>query len=358
MKKGFTHSCRFYTPLHFTHFLTIKLEKKKGKMEVVEDEEMIEKERIVFEETKKKAEGGCVNSKIELLLFIYYGIGRKRSKKEAIKMCQELYKETGDLFSSCLIVHYGWDKERDSHTAYALLKKVLEKKYNLLSDFLKAQVDQMLGYCLREGIACPEDVEGSIAMYKKASENHPNAMCNLGQFYETNYKNYKRAYQLYCKAAKRGFGNAFLCIGTMHYVGRHVEQDYRKAVLYYEHAISLGEDTAFTLMGNIYRDGILGEKDVMKAIEFYQKGVDAGSDSACFSLALIHKKGVGVEQDLSKTFLLYEMAAKRGHASSMNNLALMYENGEGVQRSLEKAFFWYQQAANKNHPSAHYNIGV
>lgn len=163
-------------------------------------------------------------------------------------------------------------------------------------------------------------------MYKSAAE-HGNvlAMYSLGKRYQEN-QNMVKAFDWYSKAAKRGYGPAYL------------------------------------QMGNLYSEGYSETliPDNKKQAEYYRKSVDwylemaKHGDLACqHQLADMSYKGIVIEENKDWAICLYRDAANQGYADSQYALGRIYEE----QKDLQEARTWFQKAADQGHADSEYIMG-
>jgi len=105
-----------------------------------------------------------------------------------------------------------------------------------------------------------------------------------------NEKDYKKAFELFEKAANQGNYEAQNWLGLMYGTGKGVAQDYKKAVEYYQKSADQNYDWAQNHLANMYYNGIGIKKDHDKAIEWYKRAADQGNTEAQKFLNQIQKE--------------------------------------------------------------------
>ena len=173
------------------------------------------------------------------------------------------------------------------------------------------------------------------------------------------YKNndYKKAIELYQKAAEQGNAEAQYKLGIMYQNGKGAKQDYKKAIKLYEVAAIKGNVDAQYKLSNIYTYGFLGaEVNSIKAAFYLQLMADKGVAKGQYDLALMYANGEGLKQNNKKALELFQKAAEQGYRLAENNLGVMYHNGLGTKQDYKKAIVWYKKAAKQGQKDAVQNI--
>jgi serine/threonine protein kinase len=158
-----------------------------------------------------------------------------------------------------------------------LLSKMLEKDPNkritlskLKEEFLKDENDfSSFIYNFKENSDI--DFSNEIELYKKmANDDIPFAQNELGRIY-IGLNDYKNAFEMFEKSAKKGFPNGQLNFGLMFYNKKYGIVDYKKAFYWIEKAAQEEYDKAQYYMGLFYEKGYYVNKDNKKAIEWFEK---------------------------------------------------------------------------------------
>ena len=74
--------------------------------------------------------------------------------------------------------------------------------------------------------------------------------------------------------------SALFDLGYIYYSGNGVEKDYKKAIELYSKAASLGHMQAYNNLGFCYENGFGVPVDLKKAIEFYRISANMGNSTA------------------------------------------------------------------------------
>ena len=111
-------------------------------------------------------------------------------------------------------------------------------------------------------------------------------------------QDFKKAFELYQKAADQGYAEAQYQLGVMYWDGRGgTPQDDNKSLEFIQKAADQGHSYAQFRLGRLYRDGLGLPQDYGKAFEWYQKAADQGNEDALFDLGLLYYEGQGIPQN-------------------------------------------------------------
>lgn len=94
----------------------------------------------------------------------------------------------------------------------------------------------------------------------------------------------KKAFRLFCRAAKAGDTGAQLNVGYFYDTGMGVRKSRTLAMHWYRKALRGGEATAATSIGTVYRD----EGRLRLAIRWFEKAVALGDDHAMLEMAKLY----------------------------------------------------------------------
>ena len=164
--------------------------------------------------------------------------------------------------------------------------------------------------------------------------------------------NYKKAFELYQKAADMGSMDAVAGLGWCYYNGNGVEKDLEKALEYNSEAADAGVARAQNVLGVMYDLGEGVNKNKVKAAELYRLAANKGDANAQFNLGHMYEDGVGVPQDFAQAVEWYRKAAEQGLAWGQCKLGFMYEKGKGIKQDYKEAMEWYKKAAAQDDPRA------
>ena len=165
--------------------------------------------------------------------------------------------------------------------------------------------------------------------------------------------NYRKAKELFEKAAMQGHEEAQFVLGVMYDNGEGVGQDYRKAKEWYEKAAMQGNIKAQNNLGLLYEEGKGVSQNLQKAIECYEKEAMRGSARAQDNLGRVYIR----TQDYRKAKMWIEKAAMQGYSKAEFRLGVMYYSGKGVARNYLKAKEWIEKAALQGEVNAEYLLG-
>ncbi|MBO5589910.1 MAG: SEL1-like repeat protein [Acidaminococcaceae bacterium] len=157
--------------------------------------------------------------------------------------------------------------------------------------------------------------------------------------------NYKKAFELYQKAADMGSMDAVAGLGWCYYNGNGVEKDLEKALEYNSEAADAGVARAQNVLGVMYDLGEGVNKNKVKAAELYRLAANKGDANAQCNLGYMYEDGVGVPQDFAQAVEWYRKAAEQGLARGQCNLGRMYRNGDGVAQNFDEAMKWFLKGA-------------
>ena len=199
------------------------------------------------------------------------------------------------------------------------------------------------------------DYQKSFHFYElAAAQNNVIALNNLGSLYfngiGTN-RDYKKAAELFLKAAQNGSDDAAVNLGFI-YLSTKKKEYFEPAVNLFEQAAKAGNNTAKFMLGYAYHKGFVVDKDNYKALELIKEASHANFDEAHYVLAQIYTAGEGTAQNYTKAIKYYRAAVGQGHIESMLTLADIYAEGRMVPRSLGQAYILYNIASVYGAPNA------
>ncbi|WP_139462257.1 SEL1-like repeat protein [Aeromonas veronii] len=159
-------------------------------------------------------------------------------------------------------------------------------------------------------------------------------------------------------AVSNGDASAMTALGMMYVRGMDIKQDYKKAIELFEKAAELKNSEAANNLGVIYERGYGVPIDYAKARKNYQDAVDLKSIDALFNLGTLYLKGMGCQVDYNKAFELFQRAAEQGNKSAIHSVGLMYVNGFGVEKSYARAKNWFLQSADLGFSDSMLQVGL
>ena len=176
------------------------------------------------------------------------------------------------------------------------------------------------------------------------------AQSQLGHHYEFGKgvdQSYKRAKELYKRAAGQGDANAQNSIGDLYTNGNDVDQSYEQANKYYEMAARQGHSSAQFELGQSFYYGNGVDVAYEKANEFWTMAAEQGHVTAQYHLGESFYYGIGVDVSYEKAKEFYERAANQNDANAQCMLGHLYILGQGVDQSNDKAREWWSKAAKQ-----------
>lgn len=225
---------------------------------------------------------------------------------------------------------------------------------------------------LNIGIEDDDDAE-----YKKAAElfekaanhGHSDAQYYLGYQYELGLgvlESKQEAIKWYTMSAEQGNADGQFNLATIY----EEDNDIETANKWYKKAVRNKHPHAMYNLANNYRLGKGVEENHAKALELYKESADLGLPEAECALGTIYKEGLIVEKDYRKAREYYEKAVEQGFAPAQVNLGLMYklskhykmfkENGcyYSDEESYKKAVELFRLAANQGDAKGQNNLAI
>lgn len=271
-----------------------------------------------FNELKKEASLGIIDSQFELGYCYEYGIGVEQNYVEAIKWYME----------------------------------AAEKGH--------ASAQNNLGNIYLEGHSVGQDFTEAVKWFRKAAEQgEAPSQFNLGWCYYMGQgvtQDYIEAVKWWIKSAEKGNSSAQANLGILYQKGQGVTQDYTEAVKWFQKAASQGEVAAQFNLGWCYFKGQGIPQDYNETIKWWTKAGEQGQAEAQNNLGLIYQKGQVVAQDYTEAVKWFKLAAEQGNADAQKNLGICYEAGRGVESDLNEAIKWWRLSALQGNAYAKHKL--
>ena len=138
-----------------------------------------------------------------------------------------------------------------------------------------------------------------------------------------------------------------MTVADAFYYGRNVSKNYRKAYDLYKKAADSGNDEAMIKIGNMSLNGYSGvTKSVSEAVYWYKKASDQGNSKADVVLGNLYFQGKSVNKEQGRAFQYYSKAASKGNSNGMSQLGKMYYYGYGISENKTTAEKWFRKAAD------------
>lgn len=128
----------------------------------------------------------------------------------------------------------------------------------------------------------------------------------------------------------------------------YYKKDYKRALELFQKAAAKDNAEAQLYMGMVNEFGRGKPKSPTQAAQWFQKSAAQGNDSAQFFLGNAYFDGKGVPKSNEKAAHWYQKSADQGNLRAMHNLGIRYYYGEGVTQSDTEAIRWFKKAAAKD----------
>jgi hypothetical protein len=167
--------------------------------------------------------------------------------------------------------------------------------------------------------------EGLRRLQKHADKGNAEAQVQLGTLYSYGHmglkQNFKRALQLYERAAAQGHAPAQSALGHCYEVGNGVKIDYKTAAHWYRRAAEQLHPIAQFNLGILFCHGKGVVQSFAEAARWWRLAAAQGHEDALFNLGVCHAKGQGAPQDHDEATRLFKRAAAKGHAGAAAEVA-------------------------------------
>ncbi|KAF9970540.1 hypothetical protein BGZ73_006738 [Actinomortierella ambigua] len=187
--------------------------------------------------------------------------------------------------------------------------------------------------------ACPVDVND---IQQRVARYDPAALFELAQIYEhgdnqTVQPNNREAYDLYLKAANRGYRPAMLALGAFHLRQQVSADDYDQAQRFFNLAAAQNDPRALTWL----------------AWMALAKRAEAEAVAAAIDADVAQAMEVTEDRELKQAIQWLEQAARKTEPVALATLARLYEHGSvGVKKDYNQAWTYYFRAAMASNPIA------
>lgn len=132
----------------------------------------------------------------------------------------------------------------------------------------------------RSDFTCKHEADVVPPIDPEAEQWHLEAMAATSQDLWEENRDYKKAVELWRKAAERKHWKALINLANAYAHGEGVQRDTEQAVQILEQAMKLGIPAAYDLMGTYHMNGLGVKQDASRAYAFWQLAADMGSPSA------------------------------------------------------------------------------
>lgn len=200
-----------------------------------------------------------------------------------------------------------------------------------------------LAACYRYGLeGFKKDDSIAINYFKQcAIQGDLQSYVELGFIYESK-ENHKRAFELFCFAAKRDYPQALYIVGNYFRNGYgNIKINLDLAFECYISSAKKNYENAYCAIAKCYLAGIGTSKNEEKAFKWYMKAADAGLVSGLLNVATCYKLGTGVKKDLTVALTWYLKATTYCTVESYEKIAHFYED---QLQDYENAVLWFIKA--------------
>lgn len=168
-------------------------------------------------------------------------------------------------------------------------------------------------------------------------------------------KHYNLALQLFYEASRQNYLPAHIQLAN--YYDSQVK-DKKTAFEHYIKASILGDPQSRYIVSIFLNKGWGVEKNKKSSFHIMEDLAKEGFDYAQLDLALYYLNGEGCEKNVDLAFAYFTKAAKQGNASAQNDLGLCYLHGEGAVPNPFSAIYWFDKAVKNGNYAGLYNIGT
>jgi hypothetical protein len=132
----------------------------------------------------------------------------------------------------------------------------------------------------RSDFTCKHEADVVPPIDPEAEQWHLEAMAATSQDLWEEDRDYRKAVELWRKAAERKHWKALINLANAYAHGEGVQRDTEQAVQILEQAMKLGIPAAYDVMGTYHMDGRGVKQDASRAYAFWQLAADMGSPAA------------------------------------------------------------------------------
>lgn len=310
-----------------------------------------------------------MKNRLFILLILTVGISLMASAQGAY--FYKRYAEKGDkeaMYNLAICYMYGdEDVAQDFGQAIFWLNKAVKKKY--------APAEVTLAYCYIYGIGVLKDYQKAWELCCEAAKQNNGAafyymsqMCKEGMYARQDNSLY---YNYLVKAAGLGFAKAVTELAGIYMSGNenpYVTQDIERGLSLYKMAAEQNDGEALLQLGLIYRDGIEGvvEPDPETGYQYIMAAAETGIPRATFEYGYVTLYGMGCTRDYTTAYRFIYAAAEQGVPDAYGVMGGIYFYGYGVEVDAAEAAKWYQKAVDAEYVPAYtqlasmyiYGIGV
>ena len=221
----------------------------------------------------------------------------------------------------------------------------------------EARSQYIVGSMLIDGVGVEKDSRLGVKwILKSASQDYPDALNQMGIFYETGFiveQNFETAAKFYLRASHMAHLDGMTNYAALLLQGKGVEKNEKKAAWLLKKACERNYAKAQNELGVMYYKGLGVEEAPDKAVELFTQSADKGNVYALNNLGIAYEEGKGVVRDYAKATICYEKSARLGNINGLNNLGYI----KLLQKQYDQALDLLHEAADRGSVDAMYNIG-
>ncbi len=220
-----------------------------------------------------------------------------------------------------------------------------------------------LGDCYFYGNGCPENKRKAYELYCDAArQNSPEGffrrgVCAFGG--KGCEQDLDEAYFCFTSALsfRHDYPDAEFYLAQCYYNGFGVEESYSEAKSHYLKSAKGNYTPALIELGNLFSESTGDDRNLTLAFEYYSRAAANGSLEGLYKKGLALSTGDGCQKDPSAAYECFCRGAREKDMSCICSLGMCYEFGIGCECDYKKAFECYRRAADGGNPSAMNNLG-
>ncbi|KAG2386145.1 hypothetical protein C9374_002591 [Naegleria lovaniensis] len=221
----------------------------------------------------------------------------------------------------------------------------------------EARSQYIVGSMLIDGVGVEKDSRLGVKwILKSASQDYPDALNQMGIFYETGFiveQNFETAAKFYLRSSHMAHLDGMTNYAALLLQGKGVEKNQKKAAWLLKKACERNYAKAQNELGVMYYKGLGVEEAPDKAVELFTQSADKGNVYALNNLGIAYEEGKGVVRDYAKATICYEKSARLGNINGLNNLGYI----KLLQKQYDQALDLLHEASDRGSVDAMYNIG-
>ena len=165
---------------------------------------------------------------------------------------------------------------------------------------------------------------------------------------------YKKAAELFEKAANHGHSDAQDYLGYQYQIGLGIKENKQEAIKWY--TLSAVQDNAQAQydLAKLYEH----EEDFENANKWYKKAARKDHPEALYALGYKYYYGKGIEENHAKALELFKKSAEAEYPNAQNIMGTIYKEGLILEKDYKKAREFYEKAVEQGFAPAQVNLGL